>query len=254
MRNEHDSRINSKRPAPRWNEKEIDFLFTAAEKKTPIEEVASALGRTEEGIKKKAAKLGIRFKSPKKRRPRIDWTDAEINTLRTLYAQGLSYREISQQIRTRTPDACSKRARIERLPLRRQDNVDRKQITDLYLQGHTIRSLSKQFGIPQAAIYRIADRDRKFKRTLTADEKRIIEERFLDGCTQVCISRRINRSQSIVSSYLTSQGFDATDRDIHSLIIDLKRNGFTPLQIAKKLEISAASVRLSLQAKGTGND
>lgn len=238
-----------------WSVAEV-LLLQQAIARTSFFELAEELQRQPSAVCKKARALGLALADHHRRFPAdralvlggpqvarragdIYWPeeDEEICRLRNA---GFTIGEIANQLE-RTGNSI--KTRIRRLKITNkyhQPNwVD---VQTDYDNGVKIKEIEKKYNTSR---YRMSKNISLHKRRHTAlddEEKELIVEKYMSGCTLKCITNSLGRSDAAITKYLSDTNLEAQVSeeitDIISFVSNLLENGFTARSIGQKLDIS----------------
>lgn len=220
----------------KWSVQEVQYLIDLLNFGNDINTIAAKLARTKLAIKKKAGKIGLDLRSTKPRAPA--WTNKEDRILSKEWIAGTTIENISKRLK-RTSNAVRTRRRNLKLPRRSSKYKFRSDIQELYASGVTISQISKKYKMAARTLKKQL-RPHAKPNHLSKQEIEIVEERFLGGCCNACIARRIMRSTSTVRRH--TEKLDDLSTDVDNLIYDLIKNGLSIDQTCLKMELPRASV------------
>jgi len=231
------------RAGAHWSISEIQTLIEGSEKS--LQDLANELGRSVKAIKdKKNCRLGLGKRNSGSRGGRVHyWTPEEIKTLTREWRKGTSLEEIAKKI-GRTESSIRGKRNTLKLGQRSLRTVNIREMRESYDAGIPSRQIAKRFGVSQQYV---TNQCSQRPTRLSNDEIEIIKERYSDGCTCSCITRRLRRRSTAVYDYIQKSDFNEEPQTLDDLVDELTRHGLSPGQVAMKLELPRSSIMCALK-------
>ncbi|PHS76229.1 MAG: hypothetical protein COB59_11160 [Rhodospirillaceae bacterium] len=188
------------------------------------------------------------------KRPIIVWEDEEVEFLKLAWNEGMSTKDIQDNLR-KTKRAVLSKVALLNLAKRRIGLDVSKTAIDEYEAGYKSDEVAKSAGVNNQTFRNLIKRHTP-RRELSNRDIETISDRHEDGCSASCIAQRIQRSTLIVKDFIKKAQLDIDSIPTDKLVLSLESDGFTTAQIAMKLELPLVAITNAykrLRGKGKQN-
>jgi transposase len=238
----------------RWTDEDKNFIARNYSSMS-IEEMASNLDRTPLAVTKQIQNSvpGFYAKYNNSRGPDrhySPWLEQDELKLTELLKTGATLSEIADKLNRSYLSIQGKVRKNKLRPKRKRDDINWADVQSEYDNGALQCDLMKKYRVSWGT-FKDNVKTKRLRTSITDEEKEIIEERYLNGCTCTCISKSMHVSVNSVSKLVNEHklGEHAQDLfgDVLNLTETLLNDGFSARDIAEKLDLS---IKLTAQIIG----